>query len=260
VLAEMLAGALLAAGKVPGYSVMHKYGRLPSPTNDVWEDVWAEGGAYTWQPAAVTLGVSSASTADTSAGTGARTLEIQGLDADYVEQSEVVLLNGQTKVESANAYLRVFRAKALTAGAGEGNAGKIYIYDTADTPVGGVPPTATRIMATIVGGYGQTQMALYTIPAGYSGFLLSRYVGFSIQANQSLEVEFWTKPLGGAWLQKSLDPVAGGQGPAYRPFIVPMDDDLGEKTDLRFRAKASAASIDVVVEFDLLLVMTGLLD
>jgi hypothetical protein len=253
-------GALLAVGKVPGYSVIHKYGRLPATANETWEDVWAEGGTYTWQAAAVTLGVSSDSTADTSTGTGARTVEIQGLDAAYAVQTETLTLNGQTKVESANAYLRVFRAKMLTVGTGGVNAGKVYVYDTADTPVGGVPPTATRIMGTVVAGYGQTQMGLYTIPAGYSGFLLARYVGFSIRANQYVDVEFWSRPFGGSWLQKSLDPVSGGQGPPYRPYVVPMEDDLSEKADLRFRAKASAASIDVVVEFDLMLVVNGLLD
>ena len=260
VLADMLAGALLAGGKVPGYSVIHKYGRLPSTQSETWEDVWVQGGNYTFQAAAVKLGVSSADADDDAGDTGARTVEIQGLDASYAVQTETVTLDGLTKVETAGLYLRVFRAKVLTAGSSGTNEGKIYVYDTSDSVVAGVPQTAGKILATIAAGYGQTQMAIYTIPAGYSGFLLARYVAFSVRANQYVDVEMMVRPQGGAWLHKSLDAATSTQGPVYREFVVPLDDDLGEKADLRFRVKAAGVGVDVAVEFDLLLVLNGLLD
>lgn len=253
VFAGVLAGAMIASGDTPGFDFTHKYGRLPVTAVDTWEDVWSQGGTYTFQAAAVTLGVSSGDVDDADGDTGARTVEIQGLDADYVEQSETVTLAGQTKVESANEYLRVNRVKVLTAGSSGANEGKVYVYDTSDSVVDGVPQTATKVMAVIAVGYGQTQMATYTIPASRRGFLVMRYVGMRVRTNQYVDVEMLVRPFGGAWLHKSLTPLAsGGQMSSVRGFPVPMEDDLAAKADMRFRAMASAVS-DVAVEFDLLL-------
>ena len=60
---------------------------------------------------------------DTSAGTGARTIFIQGLDADYDELTEVLIMNGLTPVQSVNTYMRIFRTQNITAGATEWNEG-----------------------------------------------------------------------------------------------------------------------------------------
>jgi hypothetical protein len=252
-------GIVVANGDATGICAVHKYGSVTIAGADTWEDVWTQGGNHTFQSSAVTMGVSSASTDDDAAGTGARTLEIQGLDADYALQTETVTLDGQTKVESANKYLRVFRAKVLTAGSGGNNAGKLYIYDTSDSVVAGVPQTASKIVAVIEAEYGQTQMAIYTIPAGCTGFLVSRYISLSQRANQYCDVEFLVKPNGGAWLHKTLDGFAQDPVSLVRDYPIPLPGDLSEKTDIRFRARSSTTGAVIAVEFDLLLVNDDLL-
>ena len=89
----------VARGHIPGHYGLFKFGNNPS-VGDSLETIWAEGGLYSYLTAATVLKVSSSSTDDTSAGTGARTVELSGLDADYNEISELVTLNGQTPVNT----------------------------------------------------------------------------------------------------------------------------------------------------------------
>jgi len=118
---------------------------------------------------ASTVDIVSSSTADTnSAGTGARNIEICGLDINYKFQTEIVNLNGQTPVTSTRIYLRVFAAQILTAGTGRRNAGDIVVYrsGTGGTITGGVPGTLTSAWLRIMAGFGIGTSGIYTVPAG----------------------------------------------------------------------------------------------
>lgn len=118
--------------------------------------------------AAYALDVSSSSTADAAAGTGARTIEIYGLDKDWNPLSETVTLNGQTKVTTTKKFRRVFELIVQTAGTGLVNAGDIYVVKTGTggTYTGGVPGTLTSgcIKAIVGDNFGVS--GLYTVPAG----------------------------------------------------------------------------------------------
>jgi hypothetical protein len=252
-------GLAIAADLDDNFDVVHEYGSVTIAESDTWEDVWSQGGSYTFQSSAVTLGVSSASTDDDAEGTGARTLEIRGLDANYARQTETITLDGQTKVESTKQYIRVLGAKVLTAGSGGINAGKLYIYDTSDTVTDGVPQTASKIMAVIDADYGQAQMAIYTVPAGYTGFMIARNISLSQRANQYCDVELMVRPFGGAWLHKTLDGFALDPSPLGRTFPVPRASDFNAKADIRYRTRSSATGGVVAVEFDFLLVNSDLL-
>ena len=113
--------------------------------------------------------ISSSSTADDVAGTGARTATVSGLDANYDEVSVTVDLDGQNGVQLGNAsnWIRVNRITVNTAGSGGQNAGVIYVGDEA-SPSSGVP---TNKYATVAIGDNQTLMALWTVPRGYTAFV-----------------------------------------------------------------------------------------
>ena len=240
--------AMISAGVVKGFAGMQKYGQLPSTRKNTWEDVWIFGGTYTFQAAPVRLGVSSANMVDEGGDDGAWTVEIAGLDEDYVELTETVTLTGQDKVETDAAFLRVNRAKVLASGSLERNAGRLYVYDATDSLDEGVPQTASKILAVIEAECGQTQQAIYTIPAQYRGFLLARHVEFSARISQYVDVEIAVRPHGGSWLRKSLDPLAAmGTSEVGRPYFIPMKDDLEGRTDIRSRAIASMIGLNVVV-------------
>ena len=74
-------GSEISLGHLEGYSGIRKFGAnlLVSDSEEV---IWPLGGAYTWPTTATTWTISSADVDDTSAGTGARTVEIHALDAD----------------------------------------------------------------------------------------------------------------------------------------------------------------------------------
>ena len=80
----------IARGQIAYHKTQFKFGFNPLDVDDSLETVWAQGGLYSYLSAATVLKISSSSTNDTSAGTGARTVTFSGLDANYDEISETI--------------------------------------------------------------------------------------------------------------------------------------------------------------------------
>lgn len=110
----------------------------------------------------------SSSALDTSTGTGARSVQVIGLDANYKLQSEIISLDGQAYVESLLSFIRVFQISTYLSGSTHSNAGDIYciMTGTGGTPSGGVPPTLTSCWALMPIGWGVGTSGMYTVPAG----------------------------------------------------------------------------------------------
>ena len=109
----------VARGQIAYHKPLFKFGNNPT-VGDSTETIWSQGGLYSYLSAATVLKVSSSSANDTSAGTGARTVQLYGLDADYNEINEAVTLNGQTAVNTTNEFLRINRMIVRSAGTGGG--------------------------------------------------------------------------------------------------------------------------------------------
>ena len=102
-------------GQVSGYSSINKFGYNENvPTS--WEVIAVSSTNFTYPSSAGTATVVSDDANDTSAGTGARTVRIQGLDGDYNFQEETITMNGTTGVTSSNTFLRLNRMEVMTAG------------------------------------------------------------------------------------------------------------------------------------------------
>lgn len=127
-------------------------------TATVPEDLWPGGGVYPFLAASSALEIISSSVNDAAAGTGARTVLINGLDANYDEVSQVVTLNGTTAVPVPTNLLRINSALIMSAGTTEVNEGVITIRDVATV-------TARAILQI---GAGITRQAVYTVPNGYT--------------------------------------------------------------------------------------------
>lgn len=140
------------------------------------------GNVYVYPTSAATMQVSSGSANDTSAGTGARTILVSGLDANYNAVSETVTLNGQTQVATTNTYLRILYTEILSTGSGKAQAGIIYIGTGSATA--GVPSTIYWQSET---SYNNWSFAGYTVPAGYTAYVTSYTVtSQSTTANQNV--------------------------------------------------------------------------
>lgn len=155
----------ISRGHSLGYRTLYKFGYNPDVDTQE-ETVWGNAGDYVWLDSAVTMFVSSTSADDTGTGTGARTILIQGLDEDYNEIEETITLNGQTQVATQLSYLRIYRSFVTLAGSNEGTSGVIYIGSSGAT--GGVPNTTVYASVSIGN---QTQIAAYTVPAGYTLYI-----------------------------------------------------------------------------------------
>ena len=90
------------------------------------EDIWEVGGNLIYLEDAEAINFTSTSFTDNSSnGTGARTLEVKGLDRDFKEITEVINLNGTIVARTTKAFIRVHQIKVLTAGSTTWNAGNI---------------------------------------------------------------------------------------------------------------------------------------
>ena len=223
----------IAVGNVKNTSHINKFG-YNSSVGSSYETI-TDLGTNNLPTSAAVVSVVSASTADTSAGTGARTVEIQGLDADYNLKTETVTMNGQTAVTTTATFIRVFRMRVATAGTGEVNAGNI------------TASISSSDVARINADEGQTLMAVYTVPANKTAYLV-KFQG-SLSKNQEAQFQLRARESSGAWNVKGL----WGTFAASVNYDYPVPLKFEEKTDIQIRAKAGATS-EVGAIFDLILI------
>jgi hypothetical protein len=128
---------------------------------DAAETIWGGGGTFPW--ASVTANAAttivSASADDDSAGTGLRTVQVEGLVSETIGDTtgyriyrETVTLDGTSAVTLDNEYAFVYRLTGLTAGSGGENAGAISVKHGA------------TVIANILAGANNSEMAVMMIP------------------------------------------------------------------------------------------------
>jgi hypothetical protein len=243
----------VARGQVAYHESVYKFGNN-AEVADSTETIWQQGGLYSYLSAASVLKVSSSSANDTSAGTGARTVELFGLDGDYNEINEVVTLNGQTAVNTTQSYLRINRMIVRSAGSGGYNAG--IIYAGTGTVTTGVP---ANIYATINGdGSNQTLMALWTVPAGYTAYLMQYDVSNGTTSNTPAvcKMTLAARPYGEVFQSKDVKSLTTGMH-IENTLVVPVK--FAEKTDIEVRAVSSSASVtfDISAAFEIIYIKNG---
>lgn len=160
-------GLQVARGQVEQHTVRHIFGFNPDIDAVAEETIWTPGGIYTSSDTAITMTVSSSSASDNAAGTGARTVQIVGINGDGSEVSEIVTLNGQTAVSTTKTYTDIQSIMVVTAGSGGSNAGAIYVGS--GTVTSGVPAT---VYGEVALGENQSLSGHIRIPSGYTGFLI----------------------------------------------------------------------------------------
>ena len=228
----------VARKQIQFHESIFKFGNNTT-VGDSLETVWAEGGLYSYLTTATVLKVSSSSTADTSAGTGARTVELFGLDTDYNEINETITLNGQTAVNTTKEYLRINRMIVRSAGSGGANAG--VIYAGTGTVTTGVP---ANVYASINGvtGANQSLMALWTVPAGYTAYILQYDISNGTTSNTPAvcKLVLAVRPYGEVFQSKDVKSLTTGMH-IEETFPIPIK--IEEKSDIEVRAISSSASV-----------------
>jgi hypothetical protein len=227
-------------------------GYNPSATNTA-SDIWPQNILRTNPTVAVILGVSSNSANDAAAGTGARTVRIWGVDANWAELIEDVTLTGTTEADTTGYFLHVNGMKVLTAGSTYAtNAGIIYVYDASDTVTAGVPQTATKIFGRIVVGDNITTQSMYTVPTGQACILRKVLVhSAAASATARYGTVFLKVHNGATGINKRF--YLGGMSTAQRPLVWFPKGGLRikEKTTIALEAINSGAHpIIGIMEFE----------
>ncbi len=203
------------------HGVIQKFGNSPN-IGGAYEAIWDGGVTYPgWLSSATIPKVKSSAIVDgDGAKTGALTVEISGLSATWVEQSEIITLDGQNLVVATKTYIRVNRIRVLTAGSGGVNAGIIYCYNNA----------ADTVLAQVTIGMNQTLMALWSVPVGKSAFMEEMYFGAA--ANKTDTVGLFVRPFGETFQVKKLFHVK--QASFQYNFVSPLV--IAAKSDIVVRA------------------------
>jgi len=231
----------VSQGNVAGAKALYKFGVNPD-IDGTEETVWSEGGDYPWPISAAIVYVSSTSAADAfPSGTGARTVRVFGLDANYLEIEEDIELTGQTQVATTQQYLRVYRAYVLTSGSGGGAAGTVYVGTTGATA--GVPAVVYANLS--IGN--QTQMAVYTVPAGKTLYVDDLLFTAAIsQANNFATVKFATRGVStNTFRTLVIQNIQSNTD--FIPFSYPLK--VLEKTDLECRAVTTSSNNEISAAF-----------
>lgn len=193
------------------------------------ETIWDYGGVYAYPATTETLQVSSSNATDT------HEVTIQGIDADWDLQTVTVDLTTQTAKAVPGVWRRVFRAYNSDS---SDLGGDVYAYVTGTTLSSGVPQTAGNVRMMIdsssVLKNNQTNMAVYTIPDGYVGYLSSWYLGAG--KDDDVLAFLQARLEGKAFRTIQTQQLEDGQLEYH--FDVPLR--YAARTDFRVQAKSTA--------------------
>jgi hypothetical protein len=209
-------GIDIARGLIVDTSHINKFGFTGTNANGT-ATVWDGNGTTAIYPYPVAGIVSVSSSSGTDDG---ETIEVQGLDDQFNAVTETLTIGSGTSTAS---FSRVFRARMITAG----NVGTISIDQ------------GVNLAAQILPSNSQTLMAVYTIPAGYTGYI-AQFQGSVDKANVDVKFKLFCREpndngvfrLIGQWGTQGGNPVG---------YEYPVPLRVTEKSDLRVDVTTGAA-------------------
>lgn len=238
----------VARGQITAHRSVIVFGYNPD-VDTARVTVWPYAGVIPLPAAALQLKVSSSSADDTANGTGARTVYVEGLDANHEEISEIVTLNGQTAVLTTQSFLHINNAYVATAGSGLSAAGDIYFGTGVVTA--GVPATVYDLIKF---DYNQRITGSYTVPAGFTAYVAQGLFSAG-QPGGSAQVSGRLLTVGADGIRRTAAITTVNNGTADYAFEYPIR--IPEKTTLEATAQASSNNNEASSMFILLLVSNG---
>ena len=224
----------ISRGKVGDYRVAVIEGHnIGLDTADGDADLWGCGGNLSYLSVAETLDIVSTDANDTSAGTGARSVALLGLDASFNPISDFVILDGTTPVESNVAFYRLTGVFVGSAGTSLTNEGTINMTSS----------ISATIQCCIDIGYSTGVQGFFTLAAGTKGIIKQvEFDSTRVGGGQSPDVNFrvYIRATGAnqPWfviLERKLD--TSVQDQLVIPF--PLSNRLIAGADLRFTASTT---------------------
>ena len=225
----------VARGQILGHTASNVFGYGTTPaTAGLFRTVW-EGMSttdYAFPGSALTMQLVSTVAGDTAS------ITITGLDANYLIISETLVLNGTTNVPTTKQYFRINNI-SVSAGSASNPSGVITLTN------GGITYAQINTITVngTLGSIGTSQMAIYTVPAGYTLYM-SRFTAYSsFNGNTANYTTYRAVTNTSAGVQRCVL-----QSPFNTNYeinrIYPFP--YAEKTDIRWQIASSAATAAVV--------------
>ena len=215
-------------GRINGWSYIEKFGEnLGIDTTTDPEDIWSQGGLYVFSTTEDIDSISSSSATDD------QEITVEGLDLGCCPVVQTVTLDGQNRVALDTPLYRCYRAYNSDSTA---LAGDVYIYVNGAI-TDGVPDTAAGIKAKITIGSGQTEMCIYTIPSGKTGYFIGGYVSKS-RAIASV-ADFTSRVITDGGVERVLIRISTTSSWQYK---YPIPIALAARTDVFLRCETVSAN------------------
>lgn len=211
------------------------------------EDIWAFGGIRTWLQAAAPLVARSTNANDTAAGTGARTVDIVGLDISGTLITETLTMAGlANSAATSQSFFRQNNAVVGTVGTyGGTNLGDITI----ETSPGAVVQSFIRT------GVSRQENTHITVPNNFLALVFGPNV--AIESQKTAFIRINTREDGDvivapfAPMERFFE-FPGVEGVIALPVIVPIP--LFGFTDIWFEAQGSGQNAQIQISYGLILV------
>ena len=227
-------GLGVAKGQFDDITHIHKFGAVPAmsqnPSGSIWD---VNDTLYPWSAfdTAGTLSIPAVNASDNG-----KTVVIVGLDSDYLELSEEVTVSSSGATATTQSFKRVQEA---------------YISNGSTNAVGAIliNKGATTV-AKITVGRAKTLMAVYTVPAGKTGYILqgTGTCQYGADATGDMFVRYFGQS---SFVDGHSFEVSGDGGQYQYTFGVPIK--IPAKSDIDVRAKVRSNNARVTAAFCMIL-------
>lgn len=156
----------VAKGNVAKHSFLHLFSRN-SNVGTTAEDVVPQSAVWVSPTASRIHNIVSTSANDSSAGTGARTIKIEGISGGNIVE-ETITMNGTTNVATVNSYTNIYEMEVLTWGSTLTNVGAISATAQTDLTVTCLMPATEN----------ESNTGIFQVPNGYKVYLLQWFPSF----------------------------------------------------------------------------------
>lgn len=177
--------------EIPGVHQDNKFGIAPSGVQTTRTSIWDRADAtptqQVWVPPtqARQHNIASTSLNDTAGGTGARKIQIWGLeswDQTSYDSTEIVVLDGTNNVLTSKSYVIIYRMRVTKVG----NSATLNNIGT----ITATAVTDGTVTAAIRPGNGATDMAIFAIPKGWRALVHSWHIEVDKASGAAATVSF----------------------------------------------------------------------
>lgn len=227
-------GLGVAKGQFDDITHVHKFGAVPAMSQNQTGTIWdVNDTSYPWSAFATagTLSIPAVNASDDG-----KSVVLVGLDENYVELEETVTVSSSAATTTTGEFIRIFRAYVTNGSAT--NVGNINIQKGGTT------------VARITAGKAQTLMAIYTIPAGKTGYILKGVA--TCQSGADATGDMFIRYFGQDSFRVGHSFEVSGTGGEYLyDFGVPVK--IPEKSDIDIRCSVRSNNARVTAAFDIIL-------